>query len=141
MRPTDRPRGLTALSIFFAAGTLIATITALALAFPGEWARAVWHLRPEAHWQFARMGSLAVPLMIVVAAACAGAAVGLWTRQRWGRGLAMGVLSVNLLGDTLNAVLRGEWRTLIGLPVGGVMLAYLLSRRVRHWFGANRSKP
>jgi hypothetical protein len=46
----------------------------------------------------------------------------------------VGLLAVNLLGDTLNAAARGDWRMLIGIPIGGVMLAYLLSRRARAWF-------
>ena len=137
-----RPLGVTALSIFFAAGTIPATLSAVALAWPGAWADAMWRLKPEAPAQFARLGPVAIPLMVVVAMACAGAAVGLWTRRQWGHRLALGVLVVNLLGDTLNAVLRADWRTLIGLPVGGAMLAYLLSSRVREWFGATtRSAP
>jgi hypothetical protein len=95
----------------------------------------MWRLKPDAQTDFASLGTWAILLMVVVAAACAGAAVGLWTRQRWGHRLALGVLSVNLLGDTLNPLVRGNWRTLIGLPIGGAMLAYLLSSRIREWFG------
>jgi NhaA family Na+:H+ antiporter len=129
-----RPRGLTLLSIFFAAGTIPSTSSALGLAFPGEWSQALWRLKPDAPADFARLGPAAIPLMVLVAAACAGAAVGLWTRQRWGHRLAVGVLSINLLGDTLNALVRGDWRTLIGLPIGGAMIAYLLRHRIRAWF-------
>jgi hypothetical protein len=50
--------------------------------------------------------------MVLVAVACAGAAIGLWIRGRWGQRLAVGILTINLLGDTLNAVLRGDWRAL-----------------------------
>jgi hypothetical protein len=132
---TQRPFGLTALSLFFALATIPSTATALALAFPGAWSEAMWRLKPDAWKGFASLGTWAILLMVVVAAACAGAAVGLWTRQRWGHRLALGVLGVNLLGDTLNAWVRGNWRTLIGLPIGGAMLAYLLSDRIREWFG------
>jgi uncharacterized membrane protein (DUF2068 family) len=130
--------------VFFALGTIPATATALALAWPGAWAQAMWRLKPEAPAQFAQLGTLAIPLMILVAAACAGAAVGLWRRQRWSYWLAVGILSVNLLGDTLNAIIRGDWRTLIGLPIGGAILAYLVSHGVRAWFergGPTRSAP
>jgi len=140
----ERPGGVTALSIFFGFGIIPSTATALALTFPGAWSDAMWRLKPEAPAQFARLGPLAIPLMIVVALACGGAAVGLWTRQRWGHRLAVAVLSVNLLGDTLNALVRGDWRTLIGLPIGGAMLAYLLSYRIREWFEprvTNRTLP
>ena len=39
------------------------------------------------------------------------------------------MLSVNLLGDTINAYLLQDWRTLIGLPIAGLMIGYLLRRR------------
>jgi uncharacterized membrane protein (DUF2068 family) len=132
-----RPPGVTALSIFFALGIIPSTASALALAFPGAWSEAMWRIKPEAPEQFARLGPLAIPLMLGVAAACAGTAIGLWTRQSWGWRLAICVLSINLLGDTLNVVLRGDWRTLIGLPIGGAMVAYLWRDRVREWFGAS----
>jgi len=50
------------------------------------------------------------------------------TRARWGVSLALGILAVNLVGDLLNAFLRHDLRTLIGLPIGGAMIAYLLMR-------------
>jgi hypothetical protein len=126
--------GVTLLSLFFAAGTVPSTATALALAFPGPWTRTMWRLKPEAPGEFGRLGVLAIPLMLAVAASCAGAAVGLWMRRRWGHRLALVVLSVNLIGDSVNAVVRGDWRTLIGVPIGGAMLVYLLRHRIRAWF-------
>ena len=75
--------------------------------------------------------------MIVVAAACVAAAVGLWTGREWGRRIAVALLGINLLGDSLNALIRRDWRTLIGLPIAAAMLAYLLSSRVRQWFSAS----
>ena len=78
--------------------------------------------------------------MAMVGAACGLAAVGLAKNAEWGRRLAIGVLTVNLIGDSLNAVLRHDPRTLIGLPIGGLMIWYLISRRgdfltspVRRW--------
>jgi hypothetical protein len=122
------------LSFFFGLGALPAAFTALALARPGAWSEFVWRLKPSAPAEFIRLGSLAIPLMIGVAAACGSAAFGLWKRRRWGRRLAILILGVNLLGDSLNAVLRGDWRTLIGLPIGGAMLVYLFTPGVRGWF-------
>ncbi len=45
------------------------------------------------------------------------------------------VLVTNLLGDLGNAIGRGDYRTLIGLPIGGALICYLYSRRVRDVFG------
>ncbi len=72
--------------------------------------------------------------MIIVGLACASAAIGLARRARWGRRLAIGVLAINLLGDTLNAIVRHDLRTLIGLPIGGALILYLTSKRVREFF-------
>ncbi|HEY4648840.1 MAG TPA: DUF2127 domain-containing protein, partial [Gemmatimonadales bacterium] len=91
---------------------------------------------PAARTGFEALGNWAVPLMLLVAAACAGAAVGLWWGKLWGYRLALTVLSVNLMGDIFNALVRGDRRTLIGLPIGGAMIAYLLSRRIRERFNA-----
>jgi hypothetical protein len=56
------------------------------------------------------------------------AAISSLKNAEWGRRLAIGVLTVNLVGDSLNALLRHDLRTLIGLPVGGLMILYLLKR-------------
>ena len=34
------------------------------------------------------------------------------------------------------AVVRGDWRTLIGLPIAGAVIAYLLTPRVRRYIAA-----
>ncbi len=83
-------------------------------------------LNPPARIGFQRMGeALSVLLMTVVGTACAAASFGLTKRRPWGRQLAIGILTVNLLGDSLNALMGHDWRTLIGLPIGGAMIAYL----------------
>jgi hypothetical protein len=130
----DRLFGVTVLSLFFAAGALIAGASAAALAFPGSRLEALWRLNPPARTAFAHLGPLSVVLMVVVAGACAGAASGLWTGRWWGHRLAVALLTVNIVGDLLNASIRSDVRTLIGLPIGGLMLGYLLTRRVRNRF-------
>jgi hypothetical protein len=95
----------------------------------------MWRLKPDAPADFARLGPAAAPLMMAVSAACAAAALGLWTGKFWGHRIALGLLIINLVGDTVNALFRGDRRSLIGLPIGGLMIAYLLSRRLREWFG------
>jgi hypothetical protein len=43
--------------------------------------------------------------------------------------LAIVILSVNILGDLFNVFARHDPRTLIGLPIGGVMIIYLIRNR------------
>jgi hypothetical protein len=116
--------------IFFAAGAVVCLVTILALVFPGSFLESIWRAKPEARVQFQEIGNgVSIALMAGVGAACALAAVGLARNAAWGRRLAIGILIVNLIGDSLNAWLRHDPRTLIGLPVGGVMILYLLKKR------------
>ena len=46
-------------------------------------------------------------------------------QKEWGRRLAIGTLAANLIGDCVSALVRHDPRTLIGLPIGGAMIAYL----------------
>lgn len=118
--------GMKVLVAFFAFGATACAITIAALVMPGGMLDVVWRLNPEAQLGFQKIGTpLSVLLMLAVGAACASAAVGLARRTKWGRRLAMGILAVNLLGDSVNAVVRHDPRTLIGLPIGGAMMAYL----------------
>jgi uncharacterized membrane protein (UPF0136 family) len=117
------------LVLFFAAGALICLVAMLALAFPGGFLEPIWRLKPEARVEFQKIGSASVLLLAVVGAACGLAAVGLARNAEWGRRLAIGVLTVNVAGDSLNALLRHDPRTLIGLPIGGLMILYLLKKR------------
>jgi hypothetical protein len=39
------------------------------------------------------------------------------------------VLAINLAGDVIGAAVRHDPRTLIGVPIGGAMIGYLVRRR------------
>jgi H+/Cl- antiporter ClcA len=124
-----RPVGITLLIIFFAVGALICLVTMLALAFPGGLLEPIWRLKPERRVEFQELGEWSIALMAAVGVACGLAAVGLAKNAEWGRRLAIGILTVNLIGDSLNALFRHDLRTLIGLPIGGLMIFYLLKQR------------
>lgn len=128
----DRKRRLgTVLLVFFvAAGGLICLVIMLALTFPGSFLESIWRFKPEARVQFQEIGrAVSIALMATVGVACGLSAIGLARNARRGRSLAIAVLVVNLIGDSLNALLRHDPKTLIGLPIGGLMIWYLV--RVR----------
>ena len=129
MSHAGRSPGITALALFFAFGAIMSGLTAVMLLFPGSWLEPLWRLNPRARDGFAALGPWAVLLMAVVCIACATAALGLRGCKRWGYWAALTILSINLIGDTANAVIAHDWRTLIGLPIGGAMIAYLLTKR------------
>jgi hypothetical protein len=132
-----RPAGLTALTVFFLAGTLISFTAAISLLSPGGPLEPMWRINPRAHGEFATMGSWAIVLLAAVCVACGLSAGGLWRGTRWGYRLAVGILAANLLGDAANALLRKDLRALIGLPIAGGMIAYLTSRRIKRFFGSH----
>lgn len=122
--------GRVLLVIFFATGAFISLVVMLALAFPDSYLESIWRLKPEAQSQFQTIGTgVSVALMALVAAACALAAVGLVRNAEWGRRLAIAVLIINLIDDSLNALLMRDTRTLIGVPIGGLMILYLVKTK------------
>lgn len=96
------------------------------LLFPGTAVDSLWRLNPEAHSAFQSFGGWAILLMLGVGLGCAIAAIGLWKGTRWGVRLALLILSINILGDLINAFVRNDYRALIGLPIGGAMIFYLV---------------
>jgi hypothetical protein len=64
--------------------------------------------------------------MLGVGTACAFAAAGFWKGTLWGSRLAILILCANILGDLINVVVRSDYRTLIGLPIGSLIIWYLV---------------
>jgi hypothetical protein len=114
------------LAAFFAFGTTMCALTVVLLLFPGTAMDAAWRLNPEAHTAFQSIGGIAILIMFVVGTGCAFAAAGLWRRTGWGIWIAVIILSINLAGDLFNAFVRHDYRALIGLPIGGAMIFYLV---------------
>jgi hypothetical protein len=124
------PLGIKVLVAFFAFGTLACAVTVAALLFPATPLHLAWQVNPEAEEGFRQVGrALSLLLMTTVGLACASAAYGLARTREWGRRLAIAILTVNLVGDCANAWVRHDPRTLIGLPVGGAMILYLVRSR------------
>jgi hypothetical protein len=128
---SHRPVGIILLVIFFAAGAVVCMLVMLALAYPGGPLEIIWRFKPQARDDFQEFGTFAILLMAAVGAACGLSAFGLARGAEWGRQLAIGVLTVNLVGDAFNAVFRQDLLTLIGLPIGGLMIWYLVKRKPR----------
>jgi hypothetical protein len=131
MNQSSRSVGTILLVLFFAAGALICLVTMLALALPGSCLESIWRLKPEARNQFEEIGrGVSIVLMAAIGTASSLAAVGLAQASKWGRWLAIGILTANLIGDSVNALLRHDPKTLIGLPIGGLMIWYLVKKKV-----------
>jgi hypothetical protein len=128
---SKRPVGITLLSLFFVFGALMSGLAFVLLMFPGIPFDFAWRLNPGAHIALSALGWRALLLMSATSLACATAALGLWRCRRWGLWTAVAILVINLMGDTGNSLLLGDKRALIGLPIGGLLVWYLLSQRGR----------
>jgi hypothetical protein len=119
------PVGMKLLALLFAFGTCMCALTIVLLIFPGTILDSLWRLNPEAQAAFQSIGWLSILLMATVGTACGLAAIGLARNTTWGCWLGILVLTVNLVGDLTNALLRHDLRTLIGVPIAGAMMVYL----------------
>jgi len=113
-------------------------LTLLLLLFPGSALDSLWRLNPEARLAFQSFGRWSFVLMLTVGIACAMATIGLWQGKVWGTRLALTILSVNMIGDIVNALFRRDYRALIGLPVGAAMIFLLV--RAEDWSKDLRSR-
>jgi hypothetical protein len=113
------------LALFFAFGTSMCVLTIVLLLIPGTQLDSLWRLNPDAHLAFRSLGWWSILLMFVVGIGCAFAATGLWRGLLWGVRVALIILTLNIVGDLLNALVRHDYRALIGLPIGGAMIFYL----------------
>jgi len=120
---------LRAIACLFGFGTLASSFAIITLLFPGTVLDRAWALNPEGHEGLTRLGPLAVLLMALVCAACTTIAFGLWTGRPWGRALAIGGLSINLISDVATAIIRHDPVTLIGVPIAGAIIIYLVRTR------------
>jgi hypothetical protein len=129
-----RPWGITALSVFFLIGAAISLTASVSLLLPGSFLKWMWRINPRAHENLNSLGLWAAILMLTVSMFCAAASLGLWWTSRWGYWFAVGLITINLIGDLINVVLGTEPRAIVGVPVAAAILAYLISKRVRKVF-------
>src|SRR5215475_13182492 len=111
---------------FFAFGAMMCALTIGLLLFPGGALDSLWRVNPDARLMFQSLGNWSSVLMLTVGTACLVTAVGLWRSSLWATPLAIAILSINIIGDVANAVVRHDYRALIGLPVGAGMILVLV---------------
>ena len=73
--------------------------------------------------------------MAALSATMAVTAVGLLALRRWAWRVAVVGLAGNATGDLATAIATGEPRTLIGVPVAGLIVWWLTRREVQSRFG------
>lgn len=135
------PIGVRLVAGLFLFGMVMSALTALLLLVPATALDSLWRINPRARIQLESLGWAGIALMAAVSVACGTTARLLWLGRAWGRRLALGLLTASLLGDVGAGLARRDFRSLIGLPIGGALVAYLLNPRVRRHFGSGLRPP
>ena len=91
----------------------------------------IWRVNPHGHAGLVAIGDWAVLLLSTVGVFCAAAAIGLWRGNRWGHGIAIALIAINLIANVINTFLETEPRAIVGVPIAAAILWYLLTKRVR----------
>ena len=87
-----------------------------------------------AYVQLAPIGSTVGSLFLLLSAALVAAAAGWFKRRLWGWRLAVGIIAVQVAGDSFNLV-RGDFlRGATGFAIACAFLFYLLRPKVRASF-------
>jgi uncharacterized protein YndB with AHSA1/START domain len=128
----QRPAFVTAIAIFFFVVAAFSLVVGGALLAPRSALAVVWSLKPQAQFDFLRLGGLGVAFMLALALAAVLAALGLWVGTKWGWRLAATLLAVNLVADAARG-LTVEPRAAIGVPIVAAILLFLARSTVRRW--------
>lgn len=109
-------------------------LAGMTLVWRGTTLDRMWALNPTAYRELAPLGGTVGPLFLLLSATMAIASVGWFKRRFWGWGLAVGIISTQAAGDSINLV-RGDFvRGGTGLAIAGALLLYLLRPKVRTTF-------
>ena len=135
-------RAFTAIGVFFYFAMTMALYAAVTLLHPGTALDHLWSLNPGAHRELLMFRKPAGVLFLFVAAVAATAGFGWFRRRMWGWRLAVFGMCVQLLGDFVSLI-RGDFlRGGSGLLIGGVLLIFLLSSKVKWNFNpAGETEP
>ncbi|MCU1303140.1 MAG: hypothetical protein JWQ87_3424 [Candidatus Sulfotelmatobacter sp.] len=112
----------------------MAALAATTLLVPGTVLDRVWALNPTAHKQLSLVGGKVTLLFLPLAVALVASGIGWFRRRLWGWKLAVGIVAVQVIGDSINFV-KGDWiRGGIGVIIAGSLLLYLLRSPVKSAF-------
>jgi hypothetical protein len=128
-----RPAGFFSLGIFFFLGSVMATYAAVTLIKPNTFPDRAWQLNPAGHVALSSMGPMIGVPFLILATALFLAGIGWFQRKHWGWFLGTGIIASNLIADVIHLLL-GDWKSLVGVVIAGLLLFYMTRNRVRIYF-------
>ena len=131
---TNLQPAMTAVGVFLVFGACMSGLAGTTLVWQGTTLDRMWALNPTAYRKLAPLGGTVGPLFLLLSATMVGASLGWFKRRLWGWGLAVGIISTQVAGDSINLV-RGDFvRGGMGFTIAGALLFYLLRSKVRTRF-------
>lgn len=126
--------GITAFGAFLLFGMSMASLAGTTFVWRGTFLDRIWTLNPTAYRQLVPWGRSVGAAFLLLAVALGAAAVGWFRRRLWGWRLAVAVIVIQIIGDTVN-LLRGDFvRGLIGIVFAGALMIYLLRPEIEGTF-------
>lgn len=134
MRRAPARLGFVAIGIFLFFGMTMAGLAGTTLVWPGTALDQIWRLNPGAHLQLAPLGTAVGLAFLLLSLMLATSAVGWFLKKKWGWGLAICIISIQVLGDLVN-VLKGDYiRGATGVVIAGALLIYLCRPPIKTLF-------
>lgn len=135
-----QPPGFVAIGAFFLGGGALATLAGVTLLFPGSFLNVIWVLNPAAYAEMAPNARVAGALFPLLGLLLGLAGIGWLKRRFWGWRLGTVLIAVNLIGDAIRFALGSWLEGGVGILIAGLLLTYMMSRRMRSWFQTSRDK-
>jgi hypothetical protein len=127
-------RGITAVGIFLLFGAAMALLAGITLVRPGTVLDSAWTLNPRAYKQLAPLGRTVGILFLVLSVGLGVAGIGWLRRRKWGWGLAVTIISTQILGDLVNALSGQFIQGSVGIVFAGALLLYMTRPYIRCMF-------
>lgn len=122
------------MGIFLFFGAAMATIAGETLIWRGTFLDRMWALNPRAFRELAPFGRMAGIFFLLLAVILALAGLGWFRRRVWGWWLAVVIMATQVLGGLVHLVMARIAEGVIGATIPGLLLIYLLRRRVKAEF-------
>lgn len=122
------------MGLFLCFGALMSALAGITLLWRGTILDRMWVLNLLAYQQLTLFGRWIEGMFLLLSAALAIAARGWFLRRRWGWALAVAIITIQVLGDLVNAFRGDLFRGGFGFLIAAALLLYLLSSKVRTAF-------
>jgi len=133
-----REGGIVAVGVFLFFGAIAAFLAATTLLWPGTILDHMWALNPAAYVRLAPLGKAVGIPFLALGAALAVTGTGWFRRRVWGWGLAVIIITIQVLGDLVNVCMGDLLRGGVGLTLASALLFYLVRPKVRAAFRTSR---